>query len=179
MGQLVCKHCDAPIIVSTFTSVSTMPMPMINQYANTYRKALEGEPEAKDLNGNLAMCYLKLKLYDKALPAFEKAIEDNFDEPDMFFLAAVCVMKGRKAFLLQRPEIDKVEEYLNAAMMIEPKGIYHYFQAYIKLDYFKRKFFNTTPTVEEALANANAAGLSPTDVTNLYEMLGVERPSGL
>jgi tetratricopeptide (TPR) repeat protein len=156
-----------------------MPLPMVNQYANEYRKALESEPDAKDLNGNLAMCYLKLKLYDKALSAFEKAIEDNFDNSEMFFYAAVCVLKGRKAFLVPRPEIDKAEEYLNAAMMIEPRGIYHYFQAYIKNDYFKRKFFSTSPTFEEALANARAAGLSPTDVDNLYATLGVERPKDL
>jgi tetratricopeptide (TPR) repeat protein len=154
---------------------------MVNQYANESRKALESEPgeKSKELNFSLGMCYLKLKLYDKALPAFEKAIEDNFDNADMFFLTAMCVLKGRKAFLVPRPEIDKAEEYLNAAMMIEPKGIYHYFQAYIKHDYYKRKFFNTSPTSEEALANAHAAGLSPADVENLYAQLGVERPSGI
>lgn len=57
------------------------------------------------------MCYLMLKLYDKALPAFEKAMEDNFDNSETFFYAAVCLLKGRKAFLLTRPEIDKIEEY--------------------------------------------------------------------
>jgi tetratricopeptide (TPR) repeat protein len=156
-----------------------MPMPMVNQYATTYREALQNEPDAKDLNGNIAMCYLKLKLYDKALEAFEKAIVDNFDNPETFFYAAICVLGGKKAFLVQRPEIDKIEEYINAALMIEPRGIFHYFLAYIKYDYFSRKFFNTSPTYQEALGQANGAGVSPHDIEQLYGILGVSRPEAL
>jgi len=156
-----------------------MPMPMVNQYAATYREALQNEPNAKDLNNSVAMCYLKLKLYDKALGAFEKAMEDNFDNSEMYFNAAICLLGGKKAFLAQRPEIDKIEEYINAAMMIEPRGIYHYFQAYIKYDYFSRKFFKTFPTYQEALKNAKDAGVSPFDIEQLYGILGVPRPEVL
>ena len=156
-----------------------MPMPMVNQYAATYREALQNEPNAKDLNSNIAMCYLKLKLYDKALEAFENAIVDNFDNSETFFYAAICLLKGKKAFLAQRPEIDKVEEYINAALMIDPRGIYYYFWAYIKQDYYNRKFFNTSPTYQEALMSAQNSGLSPVDVEQLYGILGVPRPDEL
>ena len=124
------------------------------------------------------MCYLKLKLYDKALPAFELAMEDNFDNSETFFYAAVCLLKGKKPFLAMRPEIDKIVEYINAALMIEPRGIYYYFLAYIKYDYFNRKFFKTSPTYQEALAMAEQAGYSPFDTEQLFAILGVERPAG-
>jgi len=156
-----------------------MPMPMVNQYAATYREALQNEPNAKDLNNSLAMCYLKLKLYDKALVAFEKAIEDNFDNSETFFYAAICLLGGKKAFLVQRPTIDKIEEYINVAMTIEPRGIYHYLLAYIKYDYFERKFFKTSPTYKEALQNATDAGVSPFDIEQLFGILGVSRPEVL
>ena len=179
IGQTKCRFCKQPVLISTFNSVFSMPMPMINQYAATYREALQSEPDAKDLNNSIAMCYLKLKLYDKALAAFEKAMEDNFDNSETFFYAAICLLGGKKAFLVQRPEIDKIEEYINAAMMIEPRGIYHYFLAYIKYDYFSRKSFNTSPTYQEALSNANSAGVSPHDIDQLYGILGVTRPETL
>jgi len=156
-----------------------MPMPMVSQYAATYREALQGEPDARDLNNSIAMCYLKLKIYDKALAAFEKAIEDNFDNSETFFYAAICLLKGKKAFLTMRPVIDKVEEYINAALMIEPRGIYYYFLAYIKYDYFSRKYFNTSPTYQEALEHANGAGVPPHDIEQLYLILGVSRPETL
>lgn len=49
------------------------------------------------------------------------------------------------------PNINKAEEYLNAACMIEPKGFYYLFWAYIKYDYFERKFLNTSPDYKELL----------------------------
>ena len=179
IGQTKCRFCKQPILISTFNSVYSMPMPMVNQYAATYREALQSEPGAKDLNNNLAMCYLKLKLYDKALVAFEKAMEDNFDNPETFFYAAICLLGGKKAFLAKRPEIDKIEEYINAALMIEPRGIFYYFWAYIKYDYFNRKFFNTSPTYQEALREAHGAGVSPYDIEQLYGVLGISRPEAL
>ena len=174
-----CKFCKQPVIISSFTSVYDMPMPMINQYANAYRQVLAQSPDDKEINNSIAMCYLKLKLYDKALNAFEKAMEDNFDNSETFFYAAICLLGGKKAFLAQRPEIDKIEEYINAALMMEPKGIYYYFQAYIKYDYFSRKSFNTSPTYQEALGMANGTGVSPHDIEQLYGILGVAHPETL
>ena len=155
-----------------------MPMPEVNKIAGAYRKALAENPDNQELNNSVAMCYLKLKLYDKALPAFEKAMEDNFDNSETFFYAAVCLLKGKKAFLLTRPEIDKIEEYINAAIMIEPRGIYYYLLAYIKYDYFSRKFFKTSPTYQEALVMAQQQGYSPFDVEQLFGILGVDKPNG-
>lgn len=177
-GQQECEWCHQPVIISTFNSVYSMALSEVNKYAAAYRKALAEAPNNMQLNNSVAMCYLKLKLYDKALPAFENAMEDNFDNSETFFYAAICLLRGKKAFLAMRPEIDKIEEYINAALMIEPRGIYYYFLAYIKYDYFNRKFFKTSPTYQEALAMANQAGYSPFDSEQLFAILGVDKPIG-
>lgn len=156
-----------------------MPIADINKHAAVYRKALAAQPEDSTLNNSIGMCYLKLRLYDKALSAFEKAIEDNFDNSETYFYAAVCLLGGKKAFLAARNIIDKVEEYINAALLIEPRAIYYYFQAYIKYDYFSRKCFNTSPTYQEALASATNTGVSSFDVEQLYGLLSVPRPEPL
>ena len=179
IGQTKCLFCKSPVLISTFNSVYAMPLPMVNQYAAAYREALQNEPDAKDLNTGIAMCYLKLKLYDKALGAFEKAMEDNFDNSEAFFYAAICLLGGKKAYQAQRSVIDKIEDYINAALAIEPRGIYHYFWAYIKYDYFSRKSFNTSPTYQEALGNASSCGLSHYDAEQLFGILGVARPETL
>ncbi len=179
IGAGNCEWCQRPIVITTFNSVASMPMPEINKYANSYRQALATNPDNKELNTSIAMCYLKLGLYDKALPAFEKAIEDNFDNPETFFYAAVCLLKGKKAFTMQRPEINKIEEYIDAATMIEPRGIFYYFKAYIRYDYYKRKCFNVTPGYESLLNDAFSAGVSDTDIQQLFTVLKVEKPEVL
>lgn len=86
-------------------------------------------------------------------------------------------MKGKKAFVTPRTVIDKIEEYLQAAIMIEPKGIYYYFWAYLRYDHHFRKSYRMSPNYQELLAQAKQAGLSQTDVYELYKILEVERPS--
>lgn len=171
-----CPQCFRPIVITTFNSISGLSPMDLNKQANTYKKAMTGHPDDDELNMSIAFCYLKLKLYDKAIPCFEKALEENFDNSEAYFYASIALLKGQKAFLTPRPIIDKIEEYLNAAIMIEPKGIYFYFLAYIKYDHHHRKFYKTTPNYEELLAQANANGYSETDVQNLFDLLGVSRP---
>jgi hypothetical protein len=91
----------------------------------------------------------------------------------------IDIHNGKKAFLNQRPTIDKILEYINAAIMIEPKGIYYYYLAYIKYDYFERKHFRTSPNYLEAIRMATDAGLSDYDIEQMYAILGVARPDVL
>ena len=180
-GDKNCKFCKGPIVISTFNSIEDMAPPLLNKYAATYQKALATNPDDRELNTSIAMIFLKLKLYDKAIVAFEKAIEDNFDNSEIFFYAAVAMLRGKKAFLAQRKDIDKIEEYVNAANMIEPKGIHHYLLAYVKFDHFTRKFLNTTPSYKELLEQAEleAISCSEVDIIRLYKLLQVERPNEL
>jgi tetratricopeptide (TPR) repeat protein len=178
-GQSVCTYCKNPVVISTFNSVYAMPLPMVSKYASVYRNELASNPGNSELGYSVAFCYLKLKLYDKANEAFKKALEENFDNSEAFFYAAVSLLGGKKPFLMLRPVIDEIESYLNAANMIEPKGIYWYLLAYIKQDYFARKKFNTSPTYGEALIQAQALGLSDFDVNQLWEILAVPRSSEL
>ena len=176
-----CKFCKAPVVISTFDSVQHLTTPALNKYASTYQKALQDSPEDRDLNMSLAMVYLKLKLYDKAILAFEKAVENNFDNSEVFFYLAIALLQGKKAFLSTRAVIDKIEESLNASIMIEPKGIYYYLWAYIKYDYFERKSFVTAPNYTDMLNSGREATptMSETDKAQLYQLLGVEKPDVL
>ena len=176
-GETTCKYCHRPVVITTFNSVYGMTMPEANKYAAAYRNALAQNPDNMELNSSIAMCYLKLKMFEKAQSAFEKAVEDNFDNSETFFYAAVCLLKGKKAFLAQRADIDKAVEYINAALMIEPRGIYYFFLAYIKYDYFERKYLNTSPNYRECVQQSVTMGTSEYDKKKLFDILGVACPN--
>lgn len=173
-----CIYCGNPVMITSFNSVADMSMPLLNKYVNSYRAGLakEDNPEIQNAMG---ICYLKLKLYDKATLAFDSAIEENPDNSENYFYDAVSLLKGKKAYLSLRPVIDKIEEYIQAALSIEPRGIYYYFWAYIRYDYHKRKFFNVSPEYSEILLMAEEAGVSEYDKDMLYNMLNVSRPDCL
>lgn len=174
-GQTTCEWCHRPVLVSTFNSVDDMVLLGMTQ-------TVEGVGEkdnSSGLNSNklTAVKYLKLKKYDKAKLCFDEAIEENFDDSEVYFYAAMCCLGGKKAFVTPRNTINQIIEYLDAAIAIEPKGIYYYFMAYIKYDYFERKHFVSTPNYRDCLKMANTAGLSPYDIDEFYGLLNVERPS--
>lgn len=171
-----CPACHRPVVISSFNSVYSMTAEEVNKYANSFNKALQNNPDNRALNASIAMCYLKLKMYDKALPAFEKAIEDNFDNSETYFYAAVCSLKGGKAFLAQREEIDKIEKYISAAIMVEPRGIYYLLWAYIKLDYYERKYLKTSPNYKEMLNKSIECGCTQADSEMLFSILDVPCP---
>lgn len=179
MGVSSCPYCGRPVIISTFNSVYEMPIPEINRYAGSYKKALAENPENTELSRSIAMCYLKLRLYDKALEHFEKAVEEDFDHSETYFYAAVCLLKGKRPFLTAKPVIEKIEAYINSALMIEPRGIYYYFLSYIKYDYYYLKRLKTNPDFEGALDLALEKGLSVYDVKQLFDVLGTEKPDCL
>lgn len=179
MDATTCKYCKSPVIISTYTSVAEMPMPLLNKYVNSYKKELAQDGGNIAAHESIAFCYFKLKLYDKAIESFSKAIEEVFDNSDLYFYLAICLLKGKKAFLTPRPVIDQIEEYIQAALSIENKGIYYYFWAYIRYDHHHRKFYNMNPNYQQIYQMAKDAGLSEYDVAELYKILGVERPSCL
>lgn len=174
-----CPYCFRPLVIRTINNIADFSPMDLNKQANTYKKALSQNPESAELNMSAAFCYMKLKLYDKAIPCFEKALEENFDNADAYYYAAISLLRGKKAFLASRDVIDKAIEYIDAANMIEPKAIFYYYMAYIKYDYFERKYLNSKPSYKECLGMAVQMGLSQTDVNDMYKLLEVDRPSQL
>lgn len=167
-----CQYCGNPVIIKTIDTINKFTPLQLNKYALSYRKQLVVDPSDRELNRSMGLCFLKLKLYDKANEAFQRAITDNFEDANSYFYAAVGLLRGKKAFVTPRPDIDKAIEYLNAANMIAPDANYYALLAYIKKDYFQRKYLRITPNWEEELKSAQLLGY--VDFNFLSELLCVD-----
>lgn len=181
-SNVECPSCGNVVVITSFNSVYAQGLPTLNKVSRTLDKELR-EGSSPELNGNikftLAGCYLKLKLYDKALQRFEEAIEENLDNPEASFYAAVSLLKGKKAFLTPIANIKKAIEYVNAALMVEDRGVFHYFLAYLKFDFYARKYLRVSPDWREELVMAQTTNLSSADCDMLFDILGVECPPDL
>lgn len=173
-----CLYCKNPVRITTFRSIWSLPTPTVNRYLSSYKNDAESGLR-QGVSAPLAFCYLRLKLFDKARAMFEDAMAENFENSEVFFYAAICCLKGKKAFLTTRPDIDKAIEYIEAAKMIEARPIYDYLLAYIKQDFFSRKGYRISPDYKEELISAHAKGLAKGDIQHLYDVLAVSRPTEL
>jgi len=89
-------------------------------------------------------------------------------------------LKGKKAYLTPRVDIDKAEAYVNAALQLNPnKGIYYYFMAYIRYDHHHRKCYKASPNYVQYFNAAKKCGVTLGEVNNLYSVMGVTRPDVL
>lgn len=159
-----CRCCGRELVISTFNSVMNRPDVELQNSARRYQKALRDNPDTPELQSSLAYCFLKLRLFDRARAAFEKAMEEDFDASDNYFWAAVCLMQGKRPFLVSRELIDRALKYLEIASSIESKGVYRLFKSFILYDHFERKGLNHSPSYREELLAAKASGYPSADV---------------
>lgn len=167
-----CKFCGRPVVITTFNSVYGMDKEALNNYKNTYQKELEKHPDNPEINLSLGMCLLKLNVYDKAAEKFNKAIEENIDNPEVYFWNAVCLLKGKRPFIQTRDTVDKAIDLTNTARMIEDRGIFSYFIAYLKYDYYQLKRLKQDPNYIEELQRARGT-VTQEDIRMLAEVLKI------
>lgn len=175
-GAKKCPYCKSPILITNVFDSNNLSFIQLQKYQNKYKELLAQSSDDIDLNISLGMIFMKLKLYDKANVCFSKAIDKCFDNPDLFYSAAICKLEGRKAFLTPRENINQAMNFLKIAAEIEPKGIYYYFMAYITKDYFERKFFKTERSSNDLINLAALHGCTVGDADILFDLLGVANP---
>jgi tetratricopeptide (TPR) repeat protein len=179
-----CKFCGNAVVVSSFNSIYAATSGDVLKLARSLDTDLAANPsnDAKaQINATLAFCYLKLRRYEEALSKFKTSVEENFDNPEPHFYASVCQLRGKKAFLASLADIKLAIEYINSALMIERRGIFHYFLAYIKHDFHARRCLRVSPDWKEELAFAHSAApsVSQVEIDMLFITLGVECPDQL
>ncbi len=108
----VCESCGTKLYITNYDTFFNMPQQMAQNYANAYREPLAARPNDGQLSLAAAMCFLRLHLYDQSMRAFERAMADDMNNAELYFYAAVALLKGKRPFLAGRAAILKIEEYV-------------------------------------------------------------------
>lgn len=170
-----CEYCGRVIEITTFSNVSSFTVEDLKKHISLYNELNANGQENSAVAFSTGICFLKLKMFDKALMYFEKAIENDMMDDKSYFYASVCLLKGNKPFLATRKDIDKITVYIENAISFNPKAVYYYFMAYVRKDYFYRKGFNVVPSYSEYLKSAITSGISDNDINELFLLLGLEK----
>ena len=168
-----CYQCGRPYVITSFNNVYGMSPSVVMGLKGAYQKEVEEKPDSTEANFSLGICLLKLNMYDKAYEKLDKAIEDSIDNPEAYFWAAVSLLKGKRAFLTPKATIDQAIELTDTARMLEDRGIFSYFIAYLKYDYYYLKRLNIEPNYQEELQRAKL-NVTVEDIRMLAEILKIE-----
>ena len=121
---------------------------------------------------------LSRKMFPQALACFERVICEDISEPLAYFYAAVAKLEGKRPFLVGRSAIAEVETYLDSAVAYGERGLFYYLLAYVKYDHYEKKMLKASPSSRELLAQAQALGVSSSEIAELFELLNVQKPDG-
>jgi tetratricopeptide (TPR) repeat protein len=166
-----CAYCARPIVITSFSTLHECTPQQASNYMRMYQgMETEGVLDA-DGRSALAMCYLKVGLFDKALREFDFALDSNPANSETYFYAAVSQLGGKRPFLCQRTQVDQAGQYATAATRIEPRAPYFAFLALLSRDFYERKFLRPATSSHEYMAIAAELGVTQADYHLLSEVL--------
>lgn len=134
------------------------------------------EKESEDLKNGVR--FLDRRMFAQAFTCFEREISNNMSDPEPYFYGAVAKLEGKRPFLVSRSLINEIEKYIESAIAYGARGLYYYFYAYIKYDYYEKKLLKTVPSFRELLLTAESYGISEEEKIMLFELMGIPKPGG-
>ena len=120
--------------------------------------------------------FLTMKMFAQAQACIEKAIQENLSNPEAYFYAAIAKLEGKRPFLASRTTIGDIERYIQAALMYGERGVYYYFYAYVKYDYYEKKLLKSMPLFADLLVKAKELGVTASESKELFDLIGTDKP---
>ena len=174
-----CPSCDQPVVIKKISSLFGLPPTELYSRSRLMDYEIMGGQNRNlvpDADFTAGCCFLRLRMFDQAFVRLSRAVDSNPCNADALFCLAITVLKGRKAFLVPLADIRKVQEYLNAAILVDERSVFRYFLAYIKQDFYARRFLNVYPDWRSELQCALSLGVDHAECDELFNLLGVACP---
>lgn len=169
-----CPNCFSEYI-KDFRTISTWERERIDKYITSYKQAIQKNPDDAEINIALGSCYLKLRLYDFAYKYFEEGIKCTVNNSDVYYYAAITLLKGKRPFLNVLPTIRKVEDLIRAAISLQQEGRYYYLLAMVQKDFYDKKRINNQYTYQELIKLANQYLVTESDIEELFEYIPIPK----
>lgn len=123
-----------------------------------------------DVRLALGICLLKLGLFDLATEHITAAIADDVDNAEAFLYAAIAALGGKRPFQVPIANVKRALEYLDAARMLEDRGIFDYLSGLIRQDFFERKYLRISPTSAEEMSAARLHNVTQADIQFVHNL---------
>jgi tetratricopeptide (TPR) repeat protein len=121
----------------SFDKLNTVSRNELNGLMKSYQEMLNRDPEDGESCFRLAMCYLHVRIFEKASEYFQRAAQLLLNDSDAYYYFGLSLLSGRRPKTLSLKEVRFIEENLNIAMDLDDnQGKYYYLAAILKYDYY-------------------------------------------
>lgn len=174
-----CEFCESHFIVQSLSYLAKFDKQKINKYVSCYKDNLKQDPGNTVLATSIGLCYLDLGVYDLAQKYLLNAVENDPESSTAYFYYSLSLCKGKKPKLLTLTEVKKIEEYLNAAIMLnDSEASYYYFLLALRHEfYLKNGIKMPSPDVNEIIGILNRLPIDQDEIVKLNEKLVISEGS--
>lgn len=187
IDDCVCPYCHQIVVPQTIKeakkatdggNVAKLTLAILNM-----KKNIASNP--KDVNSSLALglFFLMKGGYQDALVQFEKVIEEDPTNYRGYFYSCIAMLGGKKPCLNPKQTILTIEERLQISEGLSEGqnecAECYYLHAFVKYDFYERKYLRTSPSSKELLQTAMGCGLTTESKDTLFEILKLSRPMSL
>jgi hypothetical protein len=120
--------------------------------------------------------HLRLGLPKQAAAEFELARTGAPLDPDAYYFGAIAELGGKKAFLAPLRCIRMADTLIHGALGLDDRPEFHYFLAYLRYDYYERKYLRPPAPWQASFVEAWNTGLTESRIDSLFTLLSVENP---
>lgn len=181
---LKCEFCKQPLNPSTIREAKEVVRDSsvkLQKVIMSLTKSLQENPTDTTKLMSLGLFFLLKRGYLEARKQFEKIIDIDPMNPDAYFYLSIALLEGKKPFIQVRSTIDRILENINLAyeLYIENDinpALCLYFHAFIKYDFFSKKYLRISPDYKSLLMDAYDNGLTIEESNDLFEILNVPKP---
>jgi tetratricopeptide (TPR) repeat protein len=170
-----CKKCKSAFLVTSVAYLEKFDKPAIQKYITQYALALKAEPEDHDALLAIAICYLKLGLFDLADRFLGKLIDFHPADPSGYCYRAISTLKGRRPRTASLSVIREAERLIGTALELDPaNGRYDLLLAAVRHDYYVLNgMLVPDPAPDELVSSAAAKHLDRLEIEQLFGLIKV------
>lgn len=147
----------------------------VNRQVNKFNLNIQShsEPDPTMLL-NQGIKLLEANAYQEAINAFRATIETGHASSDAYYYLAIALLKGKRPKLLNRSEVEKIDQLLNAATaMGDSDGTVLWFRALVRDDYFNGNGITNypPPSVNDIITTALSCNMNINRLIALLQKL--------
>ncbi|BDR54206.1 hypothetical protein KIMH_03170 [Bombiscardovia apis] len=168
-----CEYCGRRIVLTSLNvkQVRKAAYQDSARFLDLYKDALKKSPDNPQVLASLGYTLFDRGEYGEAINKFEQASAQGFEDADVTFHIALARLKSKKPFQIKLKEAEQIVQMIDNAIAINPLPQYYCAKSRIIRKLFEQRFVKYAWTSDEVMAEAEAAGLSESDITDIDALI--------
>lgn len=175
LTRRACRKCSTSLVVTSLSYLESYEQPAVKKLIAFHTTNLKEHSEDQESLLALAICYLRLGLFDPADGYLKRMVESHPAEAGGYYYRAIAALRGKRPRLASLDGIRNILSLLDTASQLDPEnGRYDLCRAIMVHDYYVTNGMRVPePEPAALLESAASKALNGPEVVHLLGTLRI------